>query len=147
MNIIRVNLGNGDWADMFLYLKHGTSVEVQALYRPYLSEPGVMATLSRMEATCTEIELLGKVHEFLKDSPVILEAADLMIVKQVSAWSFGPVDKVTLYNEVPEDKRNLIAAKGNELYAIPLAGGGDGKLPVNFFVRFCNRVKSSVRRK
>ena len=53
------------------------------------------------------------------------EVNDAIIVGQVKAWSFGPVNQETLDN-LPEGIRGRLVQEANKRYGRPLPGGGGG---------------------
>ena len=128
MQTIRVDLGDGDSAELYAELRHGTSKKVQEIYRPYLSKPEVLKALEEG----TEEEKLKKLYDIIAPTTDVTGAADTLIIGQVKEWVIGgqrlPVTQETLDNEVSEKKREILATEANKLYgSIPLAVSGAGK--------------------
>jgi hypothetical protein len=124
---IKVDLGEGDSAELYEEVTHGTSRRVQDIYRPFLTKPEVMKALE----TGTEEERLAKLYELIAPTADVTGAADALIIGQVKEWTIGgqalPVTQATL-DGLPERKRETLVQEANKLYgSIPLAVTGAGK--------------------
>ncbi len=137
MRTKRVDLGNGDYAELYVELRHGTSKRVQEIYRPVLQKPEVMALLNKdlpagltdEQRKAEEEKLLAELYKLVKDTADVLGAADAMIIGQVKEWCIDgtslPVTQETLDNEISERQREILMKEGNALYGeVPLPSGG-----------------------
>ncbi len=126
-----IDLGDGDSAELYVELLHGTSRRVQDVYRPYLMQPEIKKALE----TVTEDQRIAKLFELIGGLVDVTGAADLLLLGQVASWTFGPRNEsgpLTITQEVldliPERKRELLIQEANALYgAIPLHPSGAGK--------------------
>ncbi len=144
MDTIKVDLGEGDSAELYKELRHGTSKRVQEIYRPIMQQPEVQLLLKehalkeqaagndKVAIKALEEELLKKLTPIIAPTVDVTGAADTLIIGQVKSWTIGgislPVTQETLDNEVSEKKREKLAGEANTLYGeIPLALSGAGK--------------------
>jgi len=124
----RIEFEGGGYAVLCLQLKHGTQKAVNAILRPLMKTPdgGTVATLSVQEGDGkTKVE--GPTEVQIELAQVDFTAVnDIILLKQVNEWSFGPVDQATL-DVVPEPIIERLVEEANGLYGeVPLAKGGGG---------------------
>lgn len=123
METSRVDLGDGDSAELYRELRHGTSRRVQELYRPFLAKPEVKEALK----SATEEEVLAKLYEIIAPTADVIGAADILILGQVKAWTFGAITQEVL-DDMSERKREILLQEANKLYGeVPLPQGGAGR--------------------
>lgn len=125
----RVDLGDGQFAEFFQELRHGTQKAVNLITRPFLNYGKGKATISVEAADDgndpkTKVEGVEKVEIDLGKVNWD-EVNDAIIVGQVKTWSFGPVSQETL-DSIPESVRAALVAECNKRYGRPLAEGGGG---------------------
>lgn len=113
-----------DYAVFYQELLHGTQRAVNAISRPHLTYPeGSRPTLVvegedlKVEGAKTvDIDLIAVDWDAVND---------VIIIRQVKEWSFGPVTQETL-DGLPKTVRDGLVNEANRLYAKqrPLARGG-----------------------
>ncbi len=124
----RLELEDGNYADFFQELRHGTQKAVNTLTRPFLKYPGGKTPKLTLKdgdekpkvegATVVEVDMAKVDWDAVNDS---------IIVGQVKEWSFGPVNNETLDN-LPATIRAKLKNECDRLYGAqgPLQRGGGG---------------------
>lgn len=121
METKRFDLGDGDYIELYVEMKHGTSRRIQAIYSPYLRDPEVLKVIS---SKAPDEERISKITDIVGHSPDIGLANDALILGQTCQWTFGEINQDTL-DEMPERKYELIRGAVNEMYgSVPLPKGG-----------------------
>lgn len=117
MDTVRFALGDGDYADLYKELKHGTVKQVEAIYRPLLAQPDCQKVMQIRD----EKKRMEQLLPILAMTDESSRAIDTIILNQVTEWSFGEVKQETLDN-ISRRKRDMIAQEANRLYEDPLVG-------------------------
>jgi len=130
METVKVDLPDGNTAELYAEMKHKTQRAVEAMTRPYLTYPEGMGKLKVSQG-----EDGGPVEAkaAVKDLEVIVDLGridwtavnEIIIVNQVTSWSFGEVTAEVL-GEQSEAVFEALKVKVNELYrdSFPLAKSG-----------------------
>lgn len=116
-NTIIIDLGDGDSAELFAEMRHGTIRAIEQLYRPYFERPEYQEILKLDSFEERQKALLPLVI----GSDEIARATDLMILGQVKSWTFGEVNQAVL-DDIPERKHQILSQEANKLYEAPLPG-------------------------
>ena len=116
MKTINIDLGNGDRAELYEQLKHGTARKIQEVYQPYYGKPEYQAALAIADVK-ERIKALSRVFS----QADLTRATDVMILGQVKEWTFGEILQAVL-DDMPEEKHEILAREANKLYEPPLAG-------------------------
>jgi hypothetical protein len=125
METNRVDLGDGEWADFCVRMRHGTAKKVMEIYRPFINTPEIVAQLEAvMEDRKAYIE---KLKQIVGDSADDLGANERMILGQVKAWSFGEVSQAVLDDLPPETVMKLMQEADRRYNELPLAESGARK--------------------
>jgi hypothetical protein len=131
----RLDLGDGDFAVLFVELKHKTERAVGDLMRKFIKAPqGIKIQIPEGENVAkVAADLTAKAQEKAKimgeleidfANADFSGAADIMILNQVKEWSFGDVTQAVL-DEMPAKKRDQIARRFDVLFPFPQGGGGN----------------------
>ena len=131
MNTVKVDLPDGNTAELYADLKHKTQRAVEEVTRPYLTYPEVAGKLKVTQGEDGEgsVKVKAAVEEL--EVTVDLERIDwtkvneIIILNQVASWSFGEVTAAVL-EEQSEEVFEALKVKVNELYRdnFPLAKSG-----------------------
>lgn len=130
METVKVDLPDGNTAEMYAQMKHRTQRAVEEVTRPYLTYPEGMGKLKLSQGEDGgPIKAKAAVEEV--EVTVDLKAIDwtkvneIIIVNQVASWSFGEVTAEIL-GEQSEAVFEALKVKVNELYrdSFPLAKSG-----------------------
>jgi len=126
---VKVDLPDGNTAELYAEMKHKTQRAVEEATRQYLTYPegagklkvtqgedGAQAVKTKAAAEELEVTVdLGRI-DWTKVNEII-------ILNQVASWSFGEVTAAVL-EEQSEAVFNALKAKANELYNFPLPKSG-----------------------
>ena len=115
MRTIEIDLGDGDSAELYAELRHGTAREVERIYRPYFAKPEYQAVL-KLEAYEEKLKALAPLMIESEDAS---RATDAIILGQVKSWTFGEITQQVL-DDMPERKHQQLAKEANRLYEDPL---------------------------
>jgi len=130
----KLDLGDGDFAVLYIELKHKTEKAVSDLMRKYIKAPqGLKITIpndgkvdvaaaSLAAQAKDQVKILGDLEIDFANAD-FQGSTDIMILFQVKEWSFGAVTQAVL-DEMPARKRDIIAARFDELFPFPQGGGG-----------------------
>lgn len=115
MDTITIDLGDGDSAEMYVEMRHGTVRAVEKIYRPYFEKPEYQEIL-KIESFEARQEAL---MPLVVGSEDIARATDIMLLGQIKSWTFGGVTQAVL-DDLPERKHQLLTQEANRLYEAPL---------------------------
>ena len=115
LDAIRVDLNDGDWAELYTEMRHGTVRTVEQIYRPYFSRPEYQEILKIDSLEEKQRKLLSMVIH----TEDMSRATDTMLLGQIKSWSFGEVTQAVL-DDIPEQKHEILVKEANKLYAGPL---------------------------
>lgn len=124
----RVELSEGQWAEFYLELRHGTQRRINEIVRPLMktAQGAAIVKAAVQEGQAPKVEAPT---ELVVDMAQVDYTAvnELTILGQVKAWSFGDlVDRATL-DGVPDTMFEALVEEANKLYGQgPLASGGGG---------------------
>ena len=127
METVKVDLPDGNTAEMYAHMKHKTQRAVEEVTRPYLTYPEGMGKLKVSQGEDGATIKAKAVEEV--EVTVDLKAIDwtrvneIIIVNQVASWSFGEVTAEVLGDQ-SEAIFLALDAKVNEMYNFPLAKSG-----------------------
>ncbi len=112
----RVELGGGEWAELYVEVKQVTSrlheAEVRKHVRPLEDEPLLMSELSAGQKPWPSD---GIVNAAAVDQSRV---AEIYALYQVKAWSLGPVDQQTI-DDLPKKLFNRLREEIDKLYDVP----------------------------
>ena len=131
METVKVDLPDGNSAELYAELKHKTQSAVEKLTRPYLTYPEGAGKLKVSQGEDGEGSV--KTKAAVKDLEVTVDLGridwtkvnEIIILNQVASWSFGEVTAEILA-EQSEAVFTALKTKVNELYrdSFPLAKSG-----------------------
>lgn len=129
METVKVDLPDGNTAEMYAEMKHKTQRAVEAMTRQYLTYPEGAGKLKVSQGEDGEGSV--KVKPTVKELEVTIDLEridwtavnEAIILNQVASWSFGDVTAEVLGNQ-SEDVFNALKAKVNEMYKFPLPKSG-----------------------
>lgn len=114
-----VDLGAGQWADIYTDVLHRTKRLVQEIAQPFFNMGGGKATLKVGQDGTMSTDIEGDVEVDMTKLP-LTQITDVMIVGQVAAWSFADqVDHETL-GMLPESFHEKLRGEVNARFADPL---------------------------
>jgi len=120
----RIDLGGGDWAEAYGQVKRVTmrlhEQEIQKHFRPLDDEPLLLSDLTEKRK--------GWPEDFVVNAAAVDNGriAELYMLHQVKAWSFGPVDQETIDGMTRDKFEELRKALDGLYEPNPLAAGGEG---------------------
>jgi hypothetical protein len=115
MKTITIDLGDGDCAELFEQLKHGTARRIQEIYQPYQSRSEYQEALK-----IPDIKERTRCLQGIISQVDLTLANDTMILGQIKEWTLGDITQAVL-DDMPEDKHQILSKEANRLYAPPLA--------------------------
>jgi len=132
METVKVDLPDGNTAELYVELKHRTQRAVEEITRQYLTYPEGAGKLRVTQGEDGEGAVKTKAAVKELEVTVDLERIDwtavneIVILNQVASWSFGEVTAEVLA-EQSEAVFEALKVKVNELYRgnFPLAKSGD----------------------
>lgn len=116
MRTIKVDFGDGDYAELFEQLKHGTARRIQEIYAHYQSNPAYQEAIR-----LSELKERIKALQAIVSEEDLTRANDVMILGQIKQWTFGEISQAVLDN-ISEGQHQILSAEANRLYAPPLPG-------------------------
>lgn len=129
METVRVDLPDGNTAELYVEMKHKTQRAVEEATRQYLSYPEGAGKLKVTQGEDGERAVKTKAAVEELEVTVDLERIDwtkvneIIILNQVASWSFGEVTAAVL-EEQSEAVFNTLKVKVNEMYNFPLPKSG-----------------------
>ena len=114
MNTIRVDLSEGDYAELYVQLRHGTARKLQEIYQPYMPLPAYQEAIE-----ISNLKERAKALEKIISQVDITRASDMMILGQIKEWSFGEISQNVL-DDISQSKHEILTREANKLYAPPL---------------------------
>ncbi len=84
----RVDLGDGQWADIFKEVLHRTKRQIQEIAQPFFDLGGGHATMKIDSEGAVSADVKGDIEVDITKLP-LSQITDIMIVGQVAAWSFA----------------------------------------------------------
>jgi len=129
METVKVDLPDGNMAEMYAEMKHKTQRAVEEATRQYLTYPEGAGKVKLTQGEDGEQSLKAKAAGEGLEVTIDLERIDwnavneIIILNQVASWSFGEVTAAVL-EEQSEAVFQALKAKVNEMYKVPLAFGG-----------------------
>ena len=121
MDTITIELGDGDSAELYAEMRHGTVRAVERIYRPHFSRPEFQEVL-KIEAFEERQQALLPLMIGTED---MARATDIMLLSQIKAWTFGEVSQEVL-DGIPERKHQLLVQEANRVYEAPLPATSAG---------------------
>lgn len=115
MHTITIDLGDGDSAELYAEMRHGTVREVERIYRPHFSRPEFQEVL-KIESFEERQQALLPLMVGTED---MARATDVMLLNQIKAWTFGEVTPDIL-DSIPERKHQILVQEANKAYEAPL---------------------------
>ena len=113
MQVVRIELGDGDYAELYNEITHKTSKNLQRLIRTSLGDAGTL----ELQAKLSKAPDMQAKRDVLKD--VQLEGEDeIIFLNQTVKWSFGEVNQSVL-DSIPEIKYQMLKAEVDKLYSQP----------------------------
>lgn len=116
-------LRKGPYAEFYVEMKHGTAAAVANITREYLSFPGGDSKVTvTQEEKDGPLKVEGKINKIDIDiGKMDFNASnEIIILKQVSKWSFGEVTAEVLA-DLPETMFDKLKAIADKLYGqVPL---------------------------
>ena len=132
METVKVDLPDGNTAELYVDMKHKTQRAVEEVTRQYLTYPEGAGKLKVTQGEDGEGAVKTRVA--VEDMEVTVDLGridwtkvnEIIILNQVASWSFGEVTAEILA-ELSEAIFTALKAKVNELYRgnFPLAKSGD----------------------
>lgn len=122
----KVDLGDGDWADILTELTHGTARKVQDVTRRFLKAPDAKLSVAEGDDGKLKSEVKAKEIDVDWDKADFTQADDILIIGQTSAWSFGEEVSQAVLDTIPERKRDALLKACDEEYnsrPLPESGG------------------------
>jgi len=129
METVKVDLPDGNTAEMYADMKHKTQRAVEEATRQYLTYPEGAGKFKVTQGEDGEQSIKSKAAAEGLEVTVDLGRIDwtavneIIILNQVASWSFGEVTAEVL-EEQSEAVFEALKAKANEMYKIPLAKSG-----------------------
>ena len=129
MDTVKLDLPDGNTAELYAELKHKTQRDVEEATRQYLTYPEGAGKVKVTQGEDGEGSVKTKAAVEELEVTIDLERIDwtavneIIILNQVASWSFGEVTADVLGNQ-SEAVFLALKAKVNELYKLPLAKGG-----------------------
>lgn len=129
LKIVRIDLGEGDWAEVFDKVLRVTGCLIEEEYHKHMTpvDKTGKVLLSEIEAaeqypkTDYEVDLASINNDLLNE---------IYIFNQVGAWSFGPVDLQTLNTKLSRAQYKKLCEEMDRLYKpAPLASGAPDAKP------------------
>jgi hypothetical protein len=115
MKTITIDLGDGDCAELYEQLRHGTARRIQEIYQPYESVPAYQEAMKIPDIK----ERASKLQSIILGAD-LTRASDAMIIGQIKEWTLGEISQ-TVLDDMPESKHAILIREANRLYAPPLA--------------------------
>ena len=113
MQIVRIELGDGDYAELYNEITHKTSKCLQRLIRTSLGDNGTL----ELQAKLSNAPDMQAKRDILKD--ISLEGEDeIIILNQTVKWSFGEVNQSAL-DVMSDIKYQMLKAEVDKLYSQP----------------------------
>ena len=129
METIKVDLPDGNTAELYAAMKHKTQRAVEEATRQYLTYPEGAGKVKVTVGEDGEQSIKAKAAAEGMEVNIDLEKIDwnavneIIILNQVASWSFGEVTAEVLA-EQSEAVFQALKAKVNEMYNFPLAKSG-----------------------
>lgn len=131
METVKVDLPDGNTAEMYADMKHKTQKAVEEVTRPYLTYPEGAGKVKVSQGEDGEGSIKTKAALEKVEVTIDLKAIDwtkvneIIILNQVASWSFGEVTAEVLENQ-SEAVFEALKVKVNELYrgSFPLPKSG-----------------------
>lgn len=115
MKTVTIDLKDGDYAELYEQLRHGTARQIQEIYHPYGSLPAYQEAMKIPDIK----ERASKLQSIISGVD-LTRASDAMIIGQIKEWIFGEISQAIL-DDMPESKHEILIREANRLYAPPLA--------------------------
>ena len=131
----RLDLEDGDFAVLYVELKHKTERAIGEIMRKFITAPkglkiqipdngNVQKTAANLAVQAKDqVKILGELEVDFQHAD-FQAATNIMILYQVKEWSLGEVSQAVL-DEMPSRKRDIIARRFDTLFPFPLGGGGN----------------------
>jgi hypothetical protein len=114
MKTITIDLGDGDCAELYEQLRHGTARRIQEVYQPYHDLPDYKAAMGLP----TVKERVTRLTQIISQVDMI-RAGDVLILGQIKEWTLGEISQATL-DDMPEKQHEKLIREANKLYEPPL---------------------------
>jgi hypothetical protein len=115
MKTVTIDLGDGDCAELYEQLRHGTARKIQEVYQSYESLPGYQEAMKIPDIK----ERAGKLQSIISGID-LTRASDVLLIGQIKEWTLGEISQAVL-DDMPESKHAILTREANRLYAPPLA--------------------------